>query len=146
MALSDKTKGKRDKTSPFGEWIEETAVSKGTSLQEIAQYIGQEYSFVSRLSAGTKTPTYEIAIQIGEMVDDVAGACRAAGFDPPQARSKAPAPATSGVPVRRMLESGDEIIISPQDTDPDDTARRTAAFLTALRQERVRGKRNLPHL
>ncbi|MES2460347.1 MAG: hypothetical protein V4671_07175 [Armatimonadota bacterium] len=135
MALSDKAKAKRDGLSRFGQWMDDTAVSKGTSLQEIAQYIGQEYTFVSRLSAGTKTPTYDMAQQIGEMVDDVAGALAAAGFSAPASPTK---PADSPRPaLRRLLATGDEIVLSPDDTDPEDTFRRTEAFLQALRRERT---------
>jgi hypothetical protein len=136
MALSDKGKSKRDKLSAFGEWLEENAVSKGTSLQEIAQYIGQDYTVVSRFASGAKLPTFEIAQQIGEMVEDAAGALIAAGFHPPAAEPKpAPTPKAS-VPVRRVLATGDEILLHPDDTDPDDTARRVEAFLLALRKER----------
>lgn len=136
MALGDKTaKGKRDKLSPFGEWMEDKAVSQGTSLQEIARYIGQEYAFVSRLSAGTKSPTYEMAQQIGEMVDDAAGAVIAAGFAPPASAPKT-APLAPAAPVRRLLASGDEITLRPDDTDPVDTAQRVEAFLIAVRAGR----------
>jgi hypothetical protein len=138
MALSGNTKGKRDKLSAFGQWMEETAVSKGTSLQEIAQYLGQDYTIVSRLSAGTKSPTYEMATQIGEMVDDVAGALTAAGFVPPDPQVAKSPQIVSTPAVRRTLASGDEIILRPDDTDPDDTVRRTEAFLLALRQERLK--------
>jgi hypothetical protein len=136
MAQSEKAKGKRDKTSPFGQWMEEVAVSKGTSLQEIARYISQEYTFVSRLSDGTKSPTYEIAIQIGEMVEDVAGALTAAGFAPPASASKVSPVPIRATPVRRMLASGDELTVNPNDPDPDETARRTEAFLMELRKEK----------
>ena len=135
MALSDKQKNKRDNLSPFGEWMDEKAVREGTSLQEIAKYIGQEYAFVSRLSAGTKNPTYEMAMQIGEMVDDVAGAVRAAGFTPPASAPKAP-PSPPAAPTRRLLASGDEITLRPDDTNPDDTAQQVEAFLIALRAAR----------
>ena len=135
MALSDKAKGKRDKLSPFGEWMDEKAVSQGTSLQEIAKYLGQEYAFVSRLSAGTKTPTYEMAMQIGEMVDDVTGAVLAAGFTPPASAPKA-TPSVPTAPIRRLLASGDEITLRPDDTNPDDTAQQVEAFLLALRAAR----------
>jgi hypothetical protein len=140
MALSGNTKGKRDKLSAFGQWMEEKAVSQGTSLQEISQYIGQDYAVVSRLSAGTKTPTYETAMQIGEMVDDVTGALMAAGFVPPPNPTTVAVPPIPVNPVRRMLASGDEIILSSEDTDPEDTLRRTEAFLLALRKERAQAK------
>ncbi len=139
MAQSDTAKGKRHKTSPFGQWMEEVAVSKGTSLQEIARYINQEYAFVSRLFDGTKSPTYDIAMQIGEMVEDVAGALTAAGFSAPESESKVsvvPVPVTV---IRRMLASGDELTVNPDDPDPDETARRTEAFLVELRKEKQTG-------
>jgi hypothetical protein len=140
MTQSEKAKGKRNKTSPFGQWMDEVAVSKGTSLQEIARYTNQEYTFVSRLSDGTKSPTYDMAMQIGEMVEDVAGALTAAGFSPP-----GPGPEVSVVPVpvtavRRMLASGDELTVNPGDPDPDETARRTEAFLVELRKEKQTGR------
>lgn len=136
MAQSDKTKGKRDRVSAFGQWMDEVAVSKGTSLQEIARYINQEYVFVSRLSEGTKSPTYDMARQIGEMVEDVAGALTAAGFAAPVSESKASPLPVHQPPVRRMLASGDELTVNPNDPNPDETARRTEAFLVELRRER----------
>ncbi|RYG87055.1 MAG: hypothetical protein EON58_21075 [Alphaproteobacteria bacterium] len=142
MAQSDKAdkaskaKGRRDKTSPFGEWMEEVAVSKGTSVQEIARYINQEYTFVSRLYDGTKNPTYDIAMQIGEMVEDVVGALTAAGYSLIESEAKesvvsVPVP---GSTIRRMLASGDELTVNPDDPNPDETARRTEAFLLELRK------------
>lgn len=136
MAPSEKAKGKRNKTSPFGQWMEEVAVSKGTSLQEIARYINQEYTFVSRLSEGTKNPTYDIAMQIGEMVEDVAGALTAAGYSPPESESEVPVVPVRVTAIRRMLASGDELTVNPDDPNPDETARRTEAFLIELRKEK----------
>jgi hypothetical protein len=119
--------------------MDDKAVSQGTSLQEISQYIGQDYTVVSRLSAGTKTPTYELAMQIGEMVDDVTGALAAAGFAPRSTTTASAAP-TPMKPARRMLASGDEILLSLEDTDPEDTLQRIEAFLLALRKERAQAK------
>lgn len=135
MAQSEKAKGKRDKASPFGQWMDEVAVSKGTSLQEIARYINQEYTFVSRLSDGTKSPTYDLAMQIGEMVEDVTGALTAAGFAPLASHSKVSPLPIRETAVRRMLASGDELTVNPNDPNPDETARRTEAFLVELRKE-----------
>jgi hypothetical protein len=136
MALSEKAKNKRDKLSPFGQWMDEAAVSKGTSLQEIAQYIGQDYAVISRFSAGTKTPTYETAMQIGEMVDDVAGALSSAGFNVPAGTATSAPAAAKRDAVRRLLATGDEIIVNPDDADPEDTIRQVEAFLAALRKKR----------
>lgn len=136
MASSEKAKGKRNKTSPFGEWMEEVAVSKGTSLQEIARYVNQEYTFVSRLFDGTKSPTYDMAMQIGEMVEDVAGALTAAGFSAPEPEAKMAAVPVPTAAIRRMLASGDELTVNPDDPNPDETARRTEAFLLELRKEK----------
>ena len=135
MAQSEMAKGKRDKASPFGQWMDEVAVSKGTSLQEIARYINQAYMFVSRLSDGTKSPTYDMARQIGEMVEDVVGALTAAGFAAPASEFKASPLAVRQTAVRRMLASGDELTVNPNDPNPDETARRTEAFLVELRKE-----------
>lgn len=138
MALSEKAKNKRDKLSPFGQWLDDRAVSQGTSLQEIARYIGQEYALIARFSVGTKTPTYDMAQQIGEMVDDAHGALLAAGYEPPSSpASAAPLPAAPApVSLPRTLATGDTITLIATDPDPDNTARQVEAFLVALRAAR----------
>ena len=115
--------------TPFGQWVERVRVERGMQANELARRADLDYQQYRRYLVGERKVTPELAVKIGGLLGDEDGALRAvAGL------------ATESGPVkpgiRKVLPSGDIVIIDPEEPDPDKAAAEMEILLAGYRAGR----------